>query len=349
MAQPTVVLVTGGAGFIGSNLVRVLLANKGFRVVNLDKLTYASHPDALAANDNPLHHFVRGDICDEGLVANLLDEFRPQAVFHLAAESHVDRSIDTPADFVQTNVVGTYTLLEQCFRYWRTCGSDPSFRFVQISTDEVYGSLGTEGAFTERSPYAPNSPYSASKAAADHFVRAYYRTYGLPTIVTHSSNNYGPFQFREKLIPLMIGLAVLGNPLPLYGDGSHTRDWLYVQDHAQALLAVLDGGVPGEVYNIGGNCERTNRQIVTQICRLVDELCETRLPVARETLITSVADRPGHDRRYAIDGSKIRQQLGWAPQANFDAALRNTVRWFLENSAWMASAGPPLGSRQGLR
>jgi dTDP-glucose 4,6-dehydratase len=343
------ILVTGGAGFIGSNFVRQWLADEttpgepgcagpARMVVNLDKLTYAGNLDSLAhALQNPLHHFVRGDIADGPLVSRLLAEFRPAAIVHFAAESHVDRSIDGPAAFVQTNVVGTFRLLEAARRYWSGLPEPERsrFRFLHVSTDEVYGSLGPAGKFRETSPYAPNSPYSASKAAGDHFVRAYHQTYGLPTLVTNCSNNYGPYQFPEKLIPLVTLNAVEGKPLPVYGNGRQVRDWLFVEDHCRALRAVLSRGTPGEVYNIGGDSERSNLDVVQAICRLVDEL-RPGLPHAPcAALITHVADRPGHDRRYAIDAGKIRAELHWAPRETFESGLRRTVQWYLENQAWV--------------
>jgi dTDP-glucose 4,6-dehydratase len=334
----TTLLITGGAGFIGGALVRQLMAEESeVTVVNLDKLTYAGNVDSLrAVRNDPRHRFVQGDIGDKELVAKLLAEHRPSAVMHLAAESHVDRSIDGPAEFVKTNVQGTFNLLECVRGYWTSLAGDAKerFRFLHVSTDEVYGSLGETGAFTETTPYAPNSPYSASKAASDHFVRAYHHTYHLPTLITNCSNNYGPFQFPEKLIPLMILNALEGKPLPVYGDGMNVRDWLFVEDHCRALRTVLVRGTPGEVYNIGGNCERANIEIVKQVCRLVDELAHpTHGPC--EKLITYVKDRPGHDRRYAIDASKIRRELGWQPAKDFEQGLRSTVEWYLANREWI--------------
>lgn len=332
------ILATGGAGFIGSNFVRQWIAEEQTKLVNLDKLTYAGNLDSLAnLRDNPLHVFVEGDIGDGQLVARLLAEHRPHAVIHFAAESHVDRSIDGPAEFVLTNVVGTFRLLEASRQYWAgLAGPERSdFRFVQVSTDEVYGSLGPTGKFTEETPYAPNSPYSASKAAADHFARAYYRTYKLPVVTTNCSNNYGPYQFPEKLLPLMILNAVEGKPLPVYGDGQQIRDWLYVEDHCRAIRAVLSSGVPGEVYNIGGGCERANLDVVNTICQIVDELRPDLAHRPCTSLITHVADRPGHDRRYAIDSSKIQEQLGWRPRENFESGLRRTVVWYLAHRDWV--------------
>jgi dTDP-glucose 4,6-dehydratase len=349
----TPILVTGGAGFIGSNFVRQWIDEEKTPVVNLDKLTYAGNLDSLAeVADSPLYVFVQGDVGDGPLVSRLLEEQRPRAVVHFAAESHVDRSIDRPAAFVQTNVVGTFRLLEAARRYWNELGEpDRSrFRFLHVSTDEVYGSLGPTGAFTEQSPYAPNSPYSASKAAGDHFARAYHHTYGLPVLVTNCSNNYGPFQFPEKLIPLMVLNSLEGKPLPVYGDGQQVRDWLYVEDHCRAVRAVLAGGTPGEVYNIGAGCQRTNLAVVERIAAIVDRL-RPQLPHRPcASLITFVTDRPGHDRRYAIDASKIRRQLGWEPREDFESGLERTVRWYLENRSWVdrVTSGKYRGERLGL-
>ncbi|MCH2124488.1 MAG: dTDP-glucose 4,6-dehydratase [Pirellulaceae bacterium] len=332
------ILVTGGAGFIGSCLVRQLIRGETTRVVNLDKLTYAGNLDSLAMlPESPHYTFVSGDIGDDEQVAGLLTQYRPQAVINLAAESHVDRSIDGPAEFVHTNVVGTFQLLEQTRHYWSTLTPDEQagFRFLHVSTDEVYGSLGPTGAFTETTPYAPNSPYSASKASSDHFVRAYHHTYGLPTLITNCSNNYGPFQFPEKLIPLMILNALEKKPLPVYGDGQNIRDWLFVEDHCHALQSVLTGGQPGEVYNIGGRAERTNLEVVEIICDTIDRLRPEAGASPRRELITFVTDRPGHDRRYAIDARKITDQLGWQPQQTFESGLAHTVAWYLEHPEWV--------------
>ncbi len=332
------ILVTGGAGFIGSNFVRQWIAEEQTRLVNLDRLTYAGNLDSLAeVAENPLHVFVEGDICDGPLLGRLFEEYRPQAVVHFAAESHVDRSIDGPAAFVETNVVGTFCLLEAARAYWNNLPTtqQPGFRFLHVSTDEVYGSLGPTGKFTEETAYAPNSPYSASKAASDHFARAYHHTYGLPVVVTNCSNNYGPYQFPEKLIPLMILNALEGKPLPVYGDGQQVRDWLYVEDHCRAVRTALAQGTPGEVYNIGGNCERTNLQIVEAICGVVDRLRPELPHRPCSSLITFVADRPGHDRRYAVDTSKINSQLGWKPQEDFESGLQQTVQWYLDNRTWV--------------
>ena len=334
------ILVTGGAGFIGGCFARQVVADRAARVVNLDKLTYAGNLQSLEpVRDDPLHVFVRGDIADRGLVDRLLDEFRPAAIVHCAAESHVDRSIDGPRAFLQTNVAGSFELLEAARAYWERldAAERQAFRFLQVSTDEVYGSLGPTGKFTEQSPYTPNSPYAASKAAADHFVRAFHHTYGLPTLVTHCSNNYGPYQFPEKLIPLMVLNALEGKPLPVYGDGGNVRDWLYVEDHARALWRVLEAGRPGEAYNIGGDAERTNLQVVEAVCAAVEAL-RPGLPHAPcRALIRHVRDRPGHDRRYAIDPTKVRRELGWRPAVDFAEGLERTVRWYLEHPDWVAA------------
>ena len=329
--------VTGGAGFIGANFVLQAVAD-GLRIVNLDKLTYAGNPDTLASlASSPLHVFVHGDIGDRELVSRLLREHRPDAIINFAAESHVDRSIDGPAEFVQTNVVGTLGLLECARDYWRSLegGTRDAFRFLHVSTDEVYGSLGAEGKFTEQTAYAPNSPYSASKAASDHLVRAFQHTYGLPTLTTNCSNNYGPYQFPEKLIPLVIQKALAGEPLPVYGDGRNIRDWLFVGDHCSAIRRVLEAGRIGETYNVGGNAERENIAVVKTICALLD----THQPLAnhreRESLITYVKDRPGHDRRYAIDSSKLQNELGWAPSQTFETGIAQTVNWYLAHQPWV--------------
>lgn len=334
----TTLFVTGGAGFIGSNFVMQAISG-GARVVNLDKLTYAGNLDTLASlKGNDRHVFVEGDIGDRPLVARLLLEHKPSAIINFAAESHVDRSIDGPAAFVETNVVGTLGLLECARDYWRAVAEQDrnAFRFLHVSTDEVYGSLGAEGRFTEATPYAPNSPYSASKAASDHLVRAFHHTYGLPTLTTNCSNNYGPFQFPEKLIPLVIQKALAGESLPVYGDGLNIRDWLYVGDHCSAITRVLEAGKIGETYNVGGNAERENITVVKTICTLLDE----RHPLAdgrkRESLITYVKDRPGHDRRYAIDSSKLQQELGWKPTQTFESGITATVNWYLSNQTWVS-------------
>lgn len=330
-------LVTGGAGFIGGNFVLAAVAD-GVRIVNLDKLTYAGNLDTLSSlADRPGHVFVRGDIGDRALVERLLTEHRPDAILNFAAESHVDRSIDGPAAFVQTNVVGTLVLLEAVRDYWRGLDEDrrQAFRFLHVSTDEVYGSLGEEGAFVETTPYAPNSPYSASKAASDHLVRAFHHTYGLPTLTTNCSNNYGPFQFPEKLVPLIIQKAVAGEALPVYGDGANVRDWLHVGDHCAALRRVLEAGTPGETYNIGGNAERRNIDVVKTICALIDARHPRDDGLPRESQIAFVRDRPGHDRRYAIDAGKLRRALGWTPSVDFEHGMADTVDWYLSHPDWV--------------
>ncbi len=326
-------LVTGGAGFIGSNFVLEALS-QGHRVINLDALTYAGNLANLAEVESAdAYLFQRGDINDGALVADLLERHRVDAVVHFAAESHVDRSIDGPSVFIQTNICGTFTLLEQALRYWRDSrGGDGDFRFLHVSTDEVYGSLGETGFFTEDTPYAPNSPYSASKAGSDHLVRAYHHTYGLPCVTTNCSNNYGPYQFPEKLIPVVLLKALRGEAIPIYGDGGNVRDWLYVTDHCQAILTALAKGRPGETYNIGGNNEKTNLEVCRQICALLDELRPAERP--RAELITFVKDRPGHDRRYAIDAGKIRRELGWQPAETFESGIRKTVQWYLKRLDW---------------
>jgi dTDP-glucose 4,6-dehydratase len=331
------ILVTGGAGFIGSALVRHLIAGTGCRVVDVDKLTYAGNLDSLApVMDDPRHVFEQVDICDAAEVARLFAEHQPDAVMHLAAESHVDRSIDGSGVFIQTNVVGTYTLLEAARRYWNGLEGAPKeeFRFLHVSTDEVYGSLGAEGYFTETTPYSPNSPYSASKAASDHLARAWHHTYGLPVLVTNCSNNYGPYQFPEKLVPVVILNALAGKPIPVYGRGENVRDWLFVDDHVHALVAVLERGVPGETYNVGGNNEKSNLEVVRTICALLDERVGTLDGAPHESLITFVKDRPGHDWRYAIDASKLLRELGWGPGETFETGMRRTVAWYLENRDW---------------
>lgn len=333
----TTLLVTGGAGFIGANFVLQAVA-AGLRVVNLDKLTYAGNPDTLASlQGEPRHVFVQGDIGDRALAARLLAEHRPDAIVNFAAESHVDRSIDGPAAFVETNVVGTLALLECARDYWRGLEGNAreAFRFLHISTDEVYGSLGTEGQFTERTAYAPNSPYSASKAASDHLVRAFHHTYGLPVLTTNCSNNYGPYQFPEKLIPLVIQKALAGEPLPVYGDGLNIRDWLFVGDHCSAIARVLEAGRVGETYNVGGNAERTNLTVVKTICALLDQRQSLPGGQSRESLIAHVKDRPGHDRRYAIDSSKLQNELGWRPSQTFESGIATTVDWYLANQPWV--------------
>ncbi|MEQ1556455.1 MAG: dTDP-glucose 4,6-dehydratase [Sideroxydans sp.] len=330
------ILITGGAGFIGSALVRHVIGNTSDAVINLDNLTYAGNLQSLVSvADNPRYRFEHVDICNAAEVARVFEQHQPDAVMHLAAESHVDRSISGPAEFIQTNIVGTYTLLEAARAYWGGLSGDKkdNFRFHHISTDEVYGSLGAEGFFTEDTPYEPNSPYSASKASSDHLVRAWHHTYGLPVVTTNCSNNYGPYHFPEKLIPLVILNAVNGKPLPIYGKGDNIRDWLYVEDHARALYLVMNKGKLGETYNIGGWNEKTNLEVVHAICAILDELRPQNAP--HTNLITYVKDRPGHDRRYAIDASKIERELGWKPQETFETGLRKTVEWYLSNDAWV--------------
>ncbi len=335
------ILVTGGAGFIGSNFVLDWLAQSDDLVINLDKLTYAGNIENLQSlNSDPRHVFVQGDISDSTLVANLLAQHQPRAIINFAAESHVDRSIHGPEDFIQTNIVGTFRLLEAVRAYWGGLQSDArqAFRFLHVSTDEVYGSLGKDDpAFTEAHRYEPNSPYSASKAASDHLVRAYHHTYGLPVLTTNCSNNYGPYHFPEKLIPLMIVNALAGKPLPVYGDGQQIRDWLYVKDHCSAIRRVLDAGHIGEVYNIGGWNEKPNLEIVHIVCALLDELRPRADGKPYKEQITYVADRPGHDRRYAIDARKLESQLGWKPAETFETGIRKTVQWYLDNQAWVSN------------
>jgi len=335
------ILVTGGAGFIGSNFVLQWIATTGTPVVNLDLLTYAGNAANLATlQQNQDYRLADGDICDAERVAALLAEIRPRAVIHFAAESHVDRSITDPDAFIRTNVQGTFVLLEQARRYWCSLESlaHDRFRFLHVSTDEVYGTLGpNDPAFSETTPYAPNSPYAASKASSDHFVRAYHHTFGLPVLTTNCSNNYGPFQFPEKLIPLMILNALEGKPLPVYGDGSNVRDWLFVEDHCAAIRTVLEKGHVGETYNVGGNSERKNLDVVTTICDLVDELRPDKTLTPRRGLIRFVTDRPGHDHRYAINASRIRTELGWQPSMRFEDGLRKTVAWYLEHLDWVES------------
>ncbi|MBF0434234.1 MAG: dTDP-glucose 4,6-dehydratase [Magnetococcales bacterium] len=333
------VFITGGAGFIGSALVRLLIAEGNWRIVNIDKLTYAGNLESLASvSDSPRYCFVHADICDRATMNILFSEHQPDGIIHLAAESHVDRSIHGPGDFVQTNITGTYTLLEVARGYWSGLSGEAKsqFRFHHVSTDEVYGSLGETGLFTEITPYQPNSPYSASKAASDHLVRAWHHTYGFPVVTTNCSNNYGPCQFPEKLIPLMIHNAVSGKPLPIYGKGDNIRDWLYVDDHVRALCLVFEKGTLGEVYNIGGHNEKTNLEVVDTLCALLDELCPRADGLHYSALKTYVADRPGHDKRYAIDASKIGRDLGWKPQETFETGLKKTVQWYLDNPKWVA-------------
>ncbi|MGF9763308.1 dTDP-glucose 4,6-dehydratase [Microvirga sp. 0TCS3.31] len=331
------ILVTGGAGFIGSAVARHLISETEHEVLVLDKLTYAGNLDSLEpVGNNPRYSFVQADILDAAKMRQVISSYRPDTVMHLAAESHVDRSIDGPGDFIQTNVVGTYTLLQAALGYWQSL-PDPekeSFRFHHISTDEVFGSLGNEGYFTESTAYDPRSPYSASKAASDHLVRAWHHTFGLPIVVSNCSNNYGPYHFPEKLIPLVILNALEGKPLPIYGDGSNVRDWLYVEDHARALVLIALKGTVGESYNVGGHNEKTNLEVVEAICAILDEIAPDERIGPRRNLITFVRDRPGHDRRYAIDPAKIGRELGWQPRETFETGLAKTVRWYLENHPW---------------
>jgi dTDP-glucose 4,6-dehydratase len=346
-------LITGGAGFIGSALVRMLIRETVQRVVIVDALTYAGNLDSLASvSDDPRYCLERVDIRDAAALRGVFERHRPDAVVHLAAESHVDRSIDAPAAFIETNIVGTFTLLQASLRHWHQLPSaaQRDFRFVHVSTDEVFGSLGPDGFFAESTPYAPNSPYSASKAGADHLVRAWFHTYGLPTITTNCSNNYGPYQFPEKLIPLVVHRARSGETLPVYGNGENVRDWLFVDDHARALRAVLERGTPGETYVIGGGNERRNIDVVRAICAALDEMVPSASIPDRTSLIAFVADRPGHDQRYATDSSKIRRELGWSPSESFDTGLRRTVEWYLANEAWVARvlSGEYRGQRLGL-
>jgi dTDP-glucose 4,6-dehydratase len=349
--------VTGGAGFIGSNFVRVVLAKRADRIVVVDKLTYAGSLLNLAgALDDPRVTFVKADIADREAMAAVFRDYRPAAVVNFAAETHVDRSIDGPAQFVETNIVGAFVLLEAAAALTRELpeGEREAFRFLHVSTDEVYGSLGADGLFSEETAYAPNSPYAASKASADHLVRAYFHTFGLPVIITNCSNNYGPYQFPEKLIPLMIMNGLDGRPLPIYGDGGNVRDWLHVEDHCEGILTALDQGKPGEKYNIGGDSERTNLEIVDRLCATLDALVPARTnPALRgagsyASLKTFVPDRPGHDRRYAIDARKIRRELGWRPRHDFDSGLRSTVEWYVANRSWCAAVQAGRYDRQRL-
>jgi dTDP-glucose 4,6-dehydratase len=354
MKQLKTILVTGGAGFIGGNFVHRLLRQGDVTIINLDALTYAGNLDTLAAvSSNPRHHFVLGSIGDQSLVDYLLVRYQPEAIVNFAAESHVDRSIDNPSAFIQTNVVGTHALLRSAKNYWQQLPSaaQAEFRFLHVSTDEVYGSLGKEGKFTETTPYQPNSPYSASKAASDHLVRAYHHTYGFPVLTTNCSNNYGPYQFPEKLIPLMILNALSGKALPIYGAGLNVRDWLYVEDHCSAIETVLNKGVIGEVYNIGGNNEKTNIEVVETLCQLLDELAPQSPYKPHKNLMQFVQDRPGHDLRYAIDAGKIKRDLGWEPAETFETGLRLTVQWYLDNQNWWKNVldGSYRGERLGLQ
>ena len=331
------VIVTGGAGFIGSAVIRYLIANTGASVLNIDKLTYAGNLSSLAeASQSERYAFMHADICDTAALDQAFAAFQPDAVMNLAAESHVDRSIDAPADFIETNIVGTYSLLQAARKYWKTLISErqSTFRFHHISTDEVYGSLGKSGLFTETTAYDPRSPYSSSKAASDHLVKAWFYTYGLPVVVTHCSNNYGPYQFPEKLIPLVILNALDEKPLPIYGKGDNVRDWLYVDDHAEALVLAVEKGAIGQTYNVGGNSEYTNLQVVEAICTVLDELRPRASGATYKQLIEFVEDRAGHDKRYAIDATKITQHLGWRPRENFPSGIRKTVQWYLQHPEW---------------
>jgi dTDP-glucose 4,6-dehydratase len=334
---PKRILVTGGAGFIGSAVARHLIAETDHQVLVLDKLTYAGNLDSLRpVENNPRYGFVQADILDAPRMREVMASFRPDLVMHLAAESHVDRSIDGPGAFIQTNVVGTYTLLQAALAHWQSLSGAEreAFRFHHVSTDEVFGSLGQEGYFTESTAYDPRSPYSASKAASDHLVRAWHHTFGLPVVVSNCSNNYGPYHFPEKLIPLVILNALEGKPLPVYGDGSNVRDWLYVEDHARALVRIAEAGRVGESYNVGGHNEKTNLEVVRTICSVLDDIAPDARIGPRDGLITFVKDRPGHDKRYAIDPGKMARELGWAPQETFETGLAKTVRWYLDNRSW---------------
>lgn len=330
------VLVTGGSGFIGSNLVRLLVEEKGESVINLDKLTYAGNAESLVdLEGNPNYTFEQVDLCDAAALAEMFSEHKPDVVMHLAAESHVDRSIDGPSEFIQTNIVGTYNLLQAALDYWRNLPEANGFRFLHVSTDEVFGSLAPDApGFSETTPYDPHSPYSASKAASDHLARAWNDTYGLPVLVTNCSNNYGPYQFPEKLIPVVILKCLRGEPIPVYGKGKNVRDWLYVSDHAEALYTVLTKGRVGETYNIGGNNERQNIELVRTLCILMDKFAPMDNAKSYAELISFVTDRPGHDMRYAIDSTKIREELGWEPKEDFESGFRKTVKWYLDNQGW---------------
>ena len=348
------VLVTGGAGFIGSNLVHYLIENKLSEVINIDKLTYAGNLESLfSIGKNPLYSFERIDICDISAVHKVFEKYQPDLVMHLAAESHVDRSIDGPSEFLNTNIMGTYNLLENSRNYWEKLDPERQkvFRFLHISTDEVFGSLGKEGIFSETTAYDPRSPYSASKASSDHLVRAWHHTYGLPTLITNCSNNYGPYQFPEKLIPVIILNALQGKPIPVYGKGENIRDWLFVEDHVRALWQVINQGLPGETYCIGGNNEQKNIDVVNLICNLLNEMNENPKVADHKSLITFVKDRPGHDLRYAIDPAKIKQKLGWTPATTFESGFRKTVKWYLDNLDWCESVlkGKLNLERLGLR
>jgi len=347
-------IVTGGAGFIGSAVVRMIINASDDIIVNIDKLTYAGNLDSLQpVADDPRYHFVQADICDASAMAEVFAEYKPDAIMHLAAESHVDRSIDGPGEFIQTNIVGTYTLLEVAREYWSGLQGDKkkNFRFHHVSTDEVYGSLGDQGMFLETTPYDPSSPYSASKASSDHLVRSWHRTFGLPVVLTNCSNNYGPYQYPEKLIPLILQKARAGEALPIYGTGKNIRDWLYVDDHARALILVMKQGVQGETYNIGGHNEVTNIDVVKMLCAILDDRDPAKDGRPYAELITYVADRPGHDMRYAIDAGKIQRDLGWTPEETFETGLEKTVDWYLANQKWIERVldGSYMGERLGAR
>ncbi|MFT5015243.1 MAG: dTDP-glucose 4,6-dehydratase [Patiriisocius sp.] len=342
------ILVTGGAGFIGSALIRFLIRETDHQVLNVDKLTYAGNLSTLApVAEDPRYQFRELDICDAAAIQTVFTEFKPDKVIHLAAESHVDRSVDSPGEFIQTNVVGTFTLLNAALGYWREHKPE-EFIFHHVSTDEVYGSLGSEGLFTETTPYSPNSPYSASKASSDHLVRAWHETYGLPTLVTNCSNNYGPYQFPEKLVPLVTLNALEGKPLPIYGKGDQIRDWLYVDDHVRALYLVASKGKAGETYNIGGNEEKKNLQVVQTICEVLGTKINDRTSEQLKELITHVDDRPGHDQRYAIDASKIERELGWQPQESFESGMDKTIEWYLRNPGWCQEIADTKYTRERL-
>ncbi len=343
------IIVTGGAGFIGSAVCRHLVQDLKHTVINLDKLTYAGNLASLKeVEDSPLYHFEKADVCDRAALDRIFKKYQPDGVMHLAAESHVDRSITGAADFIQTNIVGTFVLLEAARDYWNALPDDAkaAFRFLHVSTDEVYGSLGAEGLFEETTPYDPSSPYSASKASADHLANAWFETYGLPVVISNCSNNYGPYHFPEKLIPLVALNALDGKDLPVYGDGSNVRDWLYVEDHAKALFTIMVKGRLGEKYNVGGRNERTNLHVVETICDILDELRPSNRP--RRELITFVTDRPGHDARYAIDATKLENELGWRAEENFESGIRKTVEWYLENEWWWGPLRDVAGERRGL-
>ena len=347
-------LITGGAGFIGSNLVHKCILETKNNIINIDKLTYAGNINSLAKiYSHPRHTFVHGSIGDNNLIGDLLNKYKPEAIINLAAESHVDRSIDGPKEFINTNIVDTFNFLEEVKKYWFKLDelSQNKFCMLHVSTDEVYGSLGEKGYFTEKSRYEPNSPYSASKAASDHLVRAYYKTYGIPAIITHSSNNFGPYQFPEKLLPLMIIKAISGEKMPIYGDGKNVRDWIYVQDHCDALIKILENGKPGEVYNIGGESEKSNIYVVQTICKILDEIYPNHNGESYQQQINFVDDRPGHDFRYAVDISKVKREIGWEPAETFEAGIMKTIKWYLDNKEWYRSIqdGSYKGERLGLK